>query len=65
MAKENIGKFFIEAMTDKTLAEKLAALAGENGFAFTAEELLELGAQRPISDEDVEGVTGGMRVHST
>ena len=48
MAKENIAKFFNEAMTDKTLVEKLAA---ECGFAFTAEELLALGAARPLSDE--------------
>lgn len=59
MAKENIARFFDAAVTDKALAEKLAALAGENGFDFTAEELLEAGIQRPISDKEVEVAIGG------
>ena len=59
MAKENINPFFDTAMTDKTLAAKLAALAGENGYDFTAEELLELGAARPLSDGEVAGAAGG------
>ena len=61
MAKENISKFFNTAMTEKTLAEKLTALAGESGFAFTAEELLELGAARPLSDGEVADAVGGNR----
>lgn len=44
MAKENIRRFIDVAMTDKSLAEKVAALATEHGFDFTAAELLELGA---------------------
>lgn len=59
MTKENIAKFFDTAMTDKVLAEKLAALATENGYDFMAEELLEFGAARPIPDEDVENAEGG------
>ena len=60
MSKENIAKFFEAAAADKALAEKLAALAAENGYAFTADELLEWGAVRPISDEDAEqNVVGG------
>lgn len=58
MEKENIAKFFDKAITDRELAEKLAALAVENGFDFTAEELLELGATRPLSDA-VMGTVGG------
>lgn len=63
MAKEAITKFFDAAMTDRALAEKLAALATENGYDFTAEELLELDAARPISDGDVEDVSGGGAVY--
>ncbi len=48
MAKENIAKFFNAAMTDKALAEKLAALAAENGYDFTAAELLELGSAKAL-----------------
>ncbi len=59
MAKENIAGFFNAAMTEKALAEKLAALAAENGFEFAAEELLELGSARPIDDADMENAAGG------
>lgn len=59
MAKENIAKFFDAAATDKVLAGKLAALAAECGYAFTAAELLELGAARPLSDEEAKGAAGG------
>ena len=58
MAKENIAKFFDATVTDKALAEKVAALAAENGYDFTAAELLELGEARPLSDEEA-AVTGG------
>ena len=58
MAKENIAKFFEAAMTVKALAEKVAALAAENGYYFTAAELLELGEARPLSDEEA-AATGG------
>ncbi len=60
MAKENIAGFVNAAMTEKALAEKLAALASENGFEFTAEELLELGSARPIDDADMENAAGGV-----
>ena len=60
MAKENIGKFFDTAMTDRALAEKLSALAVENGFDFTAEELLELGAQQPLSDDEAKAANAGL-----
>ena len=59
MAKENIEKFFDAAMTDQPLAEKVAALAAENGYAFTAAELLELGAARPLTDEETAVAAGG------
>ena len=62
MEKENIAKFFDKAITDRALAEKLAALAGENGFDFTAEDLLKLGAARPLSDEDMRDAAGGKRL---
>ncbi len=60
MAKENIARFFNAAMTDKALAEKLAALAAKSGFEFTAEELLELGSARPIDDAEMENAAGGV-----
>ncbi len=59
MAKENIAKFFSAAATDKALAEKLAALAAKHGCAFTAEELLECAAVRPLSDDEAAGVAAG------
>ena len=59
MAKENITKFLEAAMTDKTFAEKVASLAGESGYDVTAEELLKLGTQRPMSDEEAEAAAGG------
>lgn len=54
MAKENIAKFYDAAMTDKALAAELAALAAE---------FLELGAARPLSDEDAGDVSGGGYLH--
>lgn len=60
MAKEDITKFFDMAVADKTLAAELAALATENGYDFTAEELLELGETRPISDEESNQIQGGI-----
>lgn len=73
MAKENITKFFDAAMTDKVLAEKLAALAAEHGYGFTAADLPGTGdkADSPtdtdsvqsLSDTEAESVSGG-RVHS-
>lgn len=57
MAKENITKFFDAAVTDKTLAAELAALATEHGCDFTADELLELGAAIPLSDDETEKAT--------
>ena len=68
MVKENIAKFFGAAMTDKALAEKLAALAAESGFVITAAELLELGPARPIVDADMENAAGGIMtvgIHSS
>ena len=49
MANENITQFFDAAMTDKTLAENISALAAENGYNFTAAELLELVKPGPSS----------------
>ncbi len=60
MEKENIARFFSAVMTDKALAEKVASLATEHGCDFTAEELLELGAARPLSDDEVAGAAGGI-----
>lgn len=59
MAKENIARFFEAAMTDKTLAGKVAALAVENGCPFTAGEFLEIGEASPLSDEELGDASGG------
>lgn len=51
---------FIKAVTaDRDLAEKISILAAENGYDFTAEELLEFGDIAPISDEQAGNTTGG------
>lgn len=63
MAKENISRFIEAAITDKTLAAKVAALATENEYNFTADELLELGETRPLSDNDAGDARGGGAVH--
>lgn len=52
MAKESIVTFSNAIMIDKALAAKVATLAAKHGYSFTAEELLELGAAYPISDDD-------------
>lgn len=59
MAKENISRFIEAAITDKALAAKVAALATENGYGFTADEFLELGETRPLSDNDAGDARGG------
>ena len=59
MAKENIARFIDAAMTDKALAAKVAALAAEYGYAFSAAELLEMGEVRPLSDADAEKAAAG------
>ncbi len=60
MAKENIAKFFNAAMSDKTLAGKLAALAKEHGCEFTAAELLKYAEAGSISDKELDKVSGGL-----
>lgn len=59
MKNENILRFFEEVMTDRTLAEKLTSLAGENGYEFAVEELLELGEVSPVTDEEIDSAAGG------
>lgn len=59
MLNKNIEKFFDAAMTDMALAAKLPALATENGYDFTATELLELGEAKPLSDGEAENVAAG------
>lgn len=65
MAKGAILNFFDAAMTDQELhkkftelAEEFVELAKENGFDFTAEELLEFGTVQPLFDGDMERVGG-------
>lgn len=66
MAKENIARFIKATMTDKALAAKVAALATEHGYGFTATELLAAGdkadsptAVQSLSDTDMGAVSGG------
>lgn len=59
MAKENINKFMNAIATNEKLAERLAALAVRQGYDFTAADLLELGAVRPLSDTESGDVAGG------
>lgn len=60
MAKENIEKFFETAMVDPVLAGKVAALTAKSKYEFTAAELLEWGAARPLTDEEAMGAAGGL-----
>lgn len=59
MAKENIVIFSKAIMIDKALAEKVAALAAKHGYGFTGDDLLEACAARPLSDAEMQRVTGG------
>ena len=59
MAAKNIVAFSKAITTDKALAEKVAALAMKHGYGFTAEELLEACAARPLTDAEMAGVIGG------
>lgn len=61
MAKENISRFIDAATTDKALAEKVAVLASENDYDFTADELLEMGAACPFPDNNFKNIRGGIR----
>lgn len=65
MARKNIAKFMEAVVTDQVLAEKFTALAGQQGYDFTVEELLEFGAVLPVSDEDMEQSVGGAYVKTS
>lgn len=69
MENKKIVRFLEGASTNKAMAEKIVALAGENGFDFTVEELREfistLGnllvtdSVKALSDTESEKVWGG------
>lgn len=59
MAKEAIAKFMEAAVTDRSTAEKVSALAAKCGYAFTADELLAVEATQEMSDDEIEEATGG------
>lgn len=59
MAKGNITGFFEASAANPELAGKVAALASECGYEFTADELLDVGSVQPLSDGDVENASGG------
>lgn len=66
MSEDQLRMFMEAVKSDTTLSEKLTsadhpdaivAIAKAAGFAISAEDLRE--AQAELSDEDLEGVTGG------
>ena len=59
MPKKTVMDFLTAVTTDETLASQVAELAGKAGFPFSAEDLLELGRARPLSDEEAAGAAGG------
>lgn len=65
MARKNIAKFMEAVVTDQVLAEKFTALAGQQGYDFTVEELLGFGAVCPVTDEDMEQSVGGAYVKTS
>lgn len=59
MGTQTIQKFLAAATTDRAIAEKVAALALESGYEFTAAELLEARLVQEISDAEIADATGG------
>ena len=69
MSKENLDQFIQKVTDDEQLqarigeeidADSLIALGTEHGFEFTAEDLA---ANVELSDEELDGVAGGMHHH--
>lgn len=60
MAKETMTEFLKASAANPELAGKVAALAAEYGYEFTAEELMEFGSVRPLPDEEAEAIQGGI-----
>lgn len=58
MENQMIQKFLAAATTDRTIAGKLAALAAECGYEFTAEDLLATEVAE-IPEDELTEVTGG------
>ena len=54
-----MANFFDAILTDEALAAQVAELAGKAGYPFTAEDLLELGKARPLSDDETAQAAGG------
>ena len=57
--KTAMARFFDAIFTDEALAAQVAELAGRAGYSFSAEDLLELGKARPLSDSETAGAAGG------
>ena len=60
--KTAMANFFDAIFTDETLAAQVAELAGKAGYSFSAEDLLELGKARPLSDGEAAEAAGGGRL---
>ena len=60
--KTAMARFFDAIFTDETLAAQVAELAGKAGYSFSAEDLLEPGKARPLSDGEAAEAAGGGRL---
>ena len=71
MSKESLEQLLKQVVGDEALQakigkeidpEELVALAAENGFSITGEEIIE---SAELSDEELEDVAGGFRLNLT
>ena len=69
MSEEQLKSFLEKVKTDTSLQEKLKAaadadalttIAKEAGFAITAEDIQSMQSATDLSDEELEGVAGGL-----
>ena len=69
MSEEQLKSFLEKVKTDTSLQEKLKgaadadaalAIAKEAGFAITAEDIQSMPSSTELSDDELEGVAGGL-----
>ena len=74
MSEEQLKSFLEKVKADASLQEKLKAaadadaalaIAKEAGFAITAEDIQSMKSATDLTDEELEGVAGGLGVWDT